>query len=596
LRSAVRALRPALPAVRPRAFDALSVPAFRIYAAAQVLVGSGTWIQNITQDWLVLTLTHDAGAVGLTAAFQFLPALLLGPLGGRLADRLPGRRLLGRTQALNVVVAGATAVLALSGGARPWEIYLLAVLAGLVWVVDNPARQALVSDLVGSSALRSAVALNGAIFQSARIVAPALAGVLITTAGPGTAFCVDTAFFAAGLLMWSRLRTPVGVRSSSRAAQSQGSVFGYLRRRPRTAVAILLVGVVGTFGLNFPVVLTVIAADDFHGSANLYGAFNIALAVGSIGGALVAAGWRGSRLRRIILLGGAFGAAQAVTALAGDRMAFLGLLTTVGFSNMAFQTVANSAVQLWTAPEMRGQVLGVYGQVFVGGTPIGAPIVGAFTDHAGGRAGMAACGIVPLGVAILLAVVLAARSSHPPVAEAIPLVGVGRLVPGKGPVMAWRRRYPPYDPRYDPRYDPYGRPGWGPRPGYGYRPGGSCLRDACLLETGCCLAESLDGNCLVAAVVLLPQLARALSSAPPRSSSGGRYRSGTAARAVAAVRVYQREISAGRRPVCRFTPSCSEYAAQAMERHGALRGSMLAAGRLLRCRPGGSGGADPVPL
>src|SRR4051812_30847220 len=347
LSGALSALRPSLPAVRPRAFEALSVPEYRIYAAAQALVSSGTWIQNITQDWLVLTLTHDAGAVGLTAAFQFLPALLLGPLGGRLADRLPGRRLLIRTQALNVALAGITAMLALSGHARPWEIYLVAVLAGLVWVVDNPARQALVSDLVGPSALRSAVALNGAIFQSARIVAPALAGVLITAAGPATAFCVDTAFFAASLLVWSRLRVPAAIRhrhSPEESPEPRGNVFRYLRHRPRTATVILLVGVVGTFGLNFPVVLTVIASRDFHGDADLYGLFNVALAVGSIGGALVAGSWRGSRLRQIVALGAAFGAAQAVTAIAGDRLVFLGLLVTLGFSNLAFQIVANSAI------------------------------------------------------------------------------------------------------------------------------------------------------------------------------------------------------------------------------------------------------------
>ncbi|HYY10102.1 MAG TPA: membrane protein insertion efficiency factor YidD [Kineosporiaceae bacterium] len=153
--------------------------------------------------------------------------------------------------------------------------------------------------------------------------------------------------------------------------------------------------------------------------------------------------------------------------------------------------------------------------------------------------------------------------------------------------MSWRRRgYPPYDPRYDPRYSPYGRPGYGP--GYGYR-GNSCLRDACLLETGCCLAESLDGNCLVASVLLVPQFVAALATAPavPRRRAAGRV--------VAAIRVYQREISAHRRPVCRFTPSCSEYAAQAVDRHGAVRGSVLAARRLLRCRPGGRRGADPVP-
>src|SRR4051812_34429118 len=150
-----------------------------------------------------------------------------------------------------------------------------------------------------------------------------------------------------------------------------------------------------------------------------------------------------------------------------------------------------------------------------------------------------------------------------------------------------RRRYP----RYDPRYDPYGRgygPGYGPGyGGYGYRPGNSCLRDACLLETGCCLAQSLDGDCLLAAVLLVPQFTGAFTGVPDRPRM--------AARIVAAVRVYQREISAHRRPVCRFTPSCSEYAAQAVERHGAWRGTLLAARRLLRCRPAGSRGLDPVP-
>jgi putative membrane protein insertion efficiency factor len=158
--------------------------------------------------------------------------------------------------------------------------------------------------------------------------------------------------------------------------------------------------------------------------------------------------------------------------------------------------------------------------------------------------------------------------------------------------MAPRRRYPPYDPRYDPRYDPYAYRGAGPGYGYGYRPGGSCLRDACLLETGCCIAESLDGGCLVAAVLLLPQFARALSKP---AVSGPRSGSRMASRLVAGIRVYQREISATRAPVCHFTPSCSEYAVQAVERHGALRGSVLAARRLLRCRPGGARGADPVP-
>jgi uncharacterized protein len=167
--------------------------------------------------------------------------------------------------------------------------------------------------------------------------------------------------------------------------------------------------------------------------------------------------------------------------------------------------------------------------------------------------------------------------------------------------MAWRRRrYPSYDPRYDRRYDPrympYGRPGWGPGPGYGYQPGSSCLRDACLIETGCCLAGALDDGCLLAAVLLLPQFVRTVFTARAAGPVAGRFPSRAASRAVALVRMYQREVSAHRPPVCRFTPSCSEYAAQAIERRGALRGSLLAGRRLLRCRPGGPRGADPVPL
>ena len=262
--SAPRALRPPFPASSPR-FDALfPVPDLRRRS------GTGRFRHLDPEHHPGLARPDadpDAGAVGLTAAFQFLPALLLGPLGGRFADRLPGppaarpdpdaERRPGRRH------GGAGPL----GAPDPWEIYLVAVLAGLVWVVDNPARQALVSDLVGPSALRSAVALNGAIFQSARIVAPALAGVLITAAGPATAFCVDTAFFAAGLLVWSRLRTPTPAARLRPATGRTETSSGYLRHQPRTAVAILLVGVVGTFGLNFPVVLTVIAADDFHGGA-----------------------------------------------------------------------------------------------------------------------------------------------------------------------------------------------------------------------------------------------------------------------------------------------------------------------------------------
>jgi MFS family permease len=397
-----------------RALAPFAVPAFRSYATGQAVASFGTWIQNITQDWLVLMLTHSAQAVGLIAAFQFLPALLLGSCGGAVADRFPRHRLLMCTQLLNCAVAAVTAVLALTGQITVSEVYVLALVAGLVWVIDNPTRQALLGDLVPPDRLRSAVSVNASIFQSARIVAPALAGVLITAVGPGLTFGVDTACFAVGLLAWSRVRvTGSRARRPERGARV-GEAFAYLRRRPHIGLTIGLVGVVGTFGLNFPIVLTVIAERDYRGTAALYGLFNVMLAIGSVAGALVAAGRTRARLRHIVALGVAFGAAQLLAAVVTGRGAFLVLLVVLGFANLAFQAIANSAVQLWTEPGLRGRVLGLYGQVFVGGTPIGAPLIGALTARCGGRVGMAVCGGLPLAAAVVLGAALALREARRP--------------------------------------------------------------------------------------------------------------------------------------------------------------------------------------
>jgi MFS family permease len=393
-----------------RAGAPFTVPAFRRYALGQGVASFGTWIQNITQDWLVLTLTHSATAVGLTAAFQFLPALLLGTHGGAMADRLPRRRMLVIAQTLNCAVAATTATLTLTSHITAQGIYVLAVIAGLIWVIDNPTRQALLGDVVPAERLSSAVAVNASIFQSARVVAPALAGAVITTFGAGAALAVDTLFFAIALAAWRR----VPDSPSPAAAHDTGSVglpgvLRYVRRRPPLALTILLVGLVGTFGLNFPVVLTVIAQENFHGSANLYGLFNVMLAIGSVTGALIAAAQPRTELTRIITLAALFGLTQALTAVMPTRPSFLLLLVLLGTVNLLFQSTANAAVQLWTSTEWRGRVLGLYGQLFVGGTPIGAPLIGALTERFGGRAGMALCGGIPLTGALLLAAAIATR-------------------------------------------------------------------------------------------------------------------------------------------------------------------------------------------
>jgi MFS family permease len=383
-------------------FAALRSRGYRIYLLGQSLANTGTWMQSIAQDWLVLRLTNSATAVGLTMAFQFLPILLLGVHGGLLADRLPKRRLLLATQSANAVLAASLAALTITGEINATQVYVFALLSGLVFVVDGPTRQAFVSEVVSPQQLRGAVSLNAAVFQSTRLVGPALAGLLIETAGTGWAFAANALCYVGPTVGLLRLR-PSDLRPAVPVRREPNAVRGavrYVLARPRVAWTILLVGVVGTFGLNYPVVLTAMASTTFHGGAGTYAVFNVALAIGSVCGALLAAAGTHTRLRLIVLTGALFGLAQVCAAAAPDLATFLALLLLMGLTNLAFQAIANSSVQMWVEPAMRGRVMGLYMLVFAGGTPIGAPIIGALTNSFGPRVGMAVCGLAPMITAI----------------------------------------------------------------------------------------------------------------------------------------------------------------------------------------------------
>ncbi|WP_337061748.1 MFS transporter [Kineococcus sp. G2] len=393
-------------------FAALSVPNFRVYVSGQALASTGVWMQNIALDWLVLQLTGSPAAVGITMALQFLPILLLGMHGGMIADRYPKRTILLVTQGCSAAVATTLAVLTLTGNTTVGAVYLLALAGGLVVALDNPTRQAFVGEVVPAQHLRNAVALNAATFQTSRLVGPALASLLIGTVGTGWAFAANALCYlgptvALGFFLrpGELVRTPPLPREKGQLR----SALRYVRERPHVAFTILLVGVFGTFGLNFPVVLTAMADETFHGDAGLYGLFNIVLAVGSIAGALVAGGRTSTRLRTILLLAAAFGVAQTAAALAPNLGVFVAVLVVMGTTNLAFQAIANSSVQLWVDREYRGRVMGLYVLVFMGGTPLGGPLIGWVTEHAGVRTGMALCGLVPLTVALAVAAVLAVR-------------------------------------------------------------------------------------------------------------------------------------------------------------------------------------------
>ncbi|MFF5705874.1 MFS transporter [Streptomyces sp. NPDC012794] len=389
-------------------FSSLRIRNYRLFATGQVVSNTGTWMQRIAQDWLVLSLTGSASAVGITIALQFLPMLLFGLYGGVLADRLPKRPLLLVTQSAMGLTGVALAALTLAGHVQVWHVYLAAFLTGLVTVVDNPARQTFVSEMVGPEQLANAVSLNSANFQSARLVGPAIAGVLITAVGSGWAFLLNGLSFAAPLAGLLLMRThelrPVTPQPRAKGQLREG--LRYVAGRPELVWPIVLVGFIGTFGFNFPIWLSAFVDDVFHGDAGTYGLFNTLIAAGSLAGALLAARRGPSRLRLLVTAAVLFSVLLLVTAFAPGFWLFAALLVPIGMFGLTVNVVANSGVQTATGPEMRGRVMALYMMVFTGGTPVGAPLVGWITDTYGARLGMASGGLISLVAAVGVAVVL----------------------------------------------------------------------------------------------------------------------------------------------------------------------------------------------
>ena len=417
----LRVRKPSVPDLRATpAFAALRTRNYRIYLTGQSLTNAGTWMQSVAIDWLTLTLTHSSTAVGLTMALQFLPMLLLGAYGGLIADRFPKRRLLLTTQTAYASLTTVLAALTLSGAVHATDVYLFALASGLVMVVDGPTRQAFVTEVVGSQHLRAAISLNAAVFQTTRLVGPAVSAVLIQTIGTGWVFVINAVCYVGPTVGLLRLDV-AALDPVTPAVRERGALRAagrYVLARPRVAWTIFLVGVVGTFGLNFPVVLTAMAKHTFHGNAGTYGAFNIALAVGSVAGALLAGARPRSGLRLIVLGTAAFGLAQLGAAGAPDLATFMVLLALMGMTNLALQSMANASVQLWVDPAVRGRVMGMYLLAFTGGTPIGAPLVGAITSAFGARVGMGLCGLVPAVAAVLVAVLQRGGVTAPVTARA----------------------------------------------------------------------------------------------------------------------------------------------------------------------------------
>ncbi|MEV8587535.1 MFS transporter [Streptomyces sp. NPDC051180] len=390
-------------------FSSLRIRNYRLFFTGAIVSNTGTWMARITQDWLVLSLTGSAAAVGVTTALQFLPMLLFGLYGGVIADRYPKRLLLLFSQGALGLCGLALAVLTLSGQIQVWHVYLIAFLLGMVTVVDNPARQSFVSEMVGPDQLRNAVSLNSANFQSARLVGPAVAGVLIAGVGSGWAFLLNGLSFLAPLVSLLLMR-PSELHKVERAPRGKGQLregLRYVAGRPDLIWPIVLVGFIGTFGFNFPIWLTAFSGDVFHVGAGTYGFLNTLMAAGSLVGALAAARRGSTRLRMLVVAAAVFGALEIAAALSPAFWLFALLLVPIGMIGLTVNITANSAVQMATDPAMRGRVMSLYMMVFAGGTPIGAPLLGWVTDTYGARVGFATGGAISLAAAGVIGLVLA---------------------------------------------------------------------------------------------------------------------------------------------------------------------------------------------
>ena len=399
----------------PRAggmFRSLRVRNYRLYASGQLISLTGTWMQRVAQDWLVLELTNSGTALGIVTALQFGPSVVLGLWGGMLADRGDKRRLMLITQTGLAAIALILGVLDVSGVVQYWQVLVLAASLGLISGVDMPIRQAFVVEMVGREDLPNAVAINSTIFNTGRVLGPAVAGLVINAVGTGWAFVGNAASSIAVLAALALMR-PAELHPSPHLQRARGQLregFDYVRQRADLSLAMFLVFVIGTFGLNFQITTALMAKQVFARSASGYGFLSTALALGACAGAILATR-RTTRPTQLFLVGAAaaFGVLEiAAGSMPGFTTTAL-LLVPTGMLMLTFTTAANSSVQLGVEPTMRGRVMALYLICFMGGTPFGAPLIGWLAGVFGPRWGMVGGGLICLATALVVGAVLARR-------------------------------------------------------------------------------------------------------------------------------------------------------------------------------------------
>lgn len=375
-------------------FRSLAVYNYRLWAAGALVSNVGTWMQRTAQDWIVLTqLTrHDATSVGIVMSLQFGPQFLLLPLTGYAADGQNRRKLLFFTQGAMALLALGLGLLTLTGAVQLWQVYVFAFLLGCVSAFDSPLRQSFVAELVGDAHLSNAVALNSTSFNAARMIGPAVAGVLIAAIGCGWVFVLNALSFVAVLGSLALLR-PAEFHPRMALGNKRRGVTDGMRHvwgRPDLRAVLLMFFLIGAFGINFPIYISTMSVSVFHVGAGQFGLLSSSMAVGSVTGALMAAGREQPRMKLLLAAALAFGTFLMIAAVMPSYRLFAVALFFVGLATQTFTTTAHSAAQLWSDPALRGRVIALVLAVSAGSTPLGAPLIGMVADTLGPRWSLAA--------------------------------------------------------------------------------------------------------------------------------------------------------------------------------------------------------------
>jgi MFS family permease len=392
-------------------FAALSVPNYRLYYSGQAISLVGTWMQMTAQAWLVLSLTHSSTDLGVIIALQTLPVLLLAPYGGVIADRVDKRKMMIGLQTAMGVQALILGLLTVTGSVRVWQIGVLAVLLGLNNAFENPSRQSFMLEMVGPDHLRNAVSLNSVLVNVARVLGPAVAGILIATVGEGVCFLVNAASFVAVVASLIAMDTSL-LRPTEPMPRAKGQLregLRYVRGTPELAIPLLMMAVVGCLTYEFQVSLPVMASRGLHVGADGFGFMTASMGVGAVIGGLMVAARGKTGLRPLVLAASAFGVAMTFATLAPTLAAELVALAFAGGASISFMASANSTLQLGAAPEMRGRVMALWFVAFQGSTPIGGPVIGWIMAVLGARAGLGLGAVTCFAVALAGAVAMRRR-------------------------------------------------------------------------------------------------------------------------------------------------------------------------------------------